>query len=571
MNKKFPIHWLEEIIDEISERCVPEITLATGKTPSGHIHIGILREILICDSLRRILEKQNKKIKSYLFLDSLDAAKRFPEYVDEAFQKEHIGKPFVLIPCPFKECKCESYAHHFGNELISTFDAFGIKNQIIWTHELYKKKEMQEKIRIALENTEKIKEILRKYILPTLDEKQKEEFVEMQNTWMPVMAICEKCKRIQGRDANGNIIPNRVLSYYKKNNSVVYECSACGFKSEISIYSGNLKLNWRIDWPAKWSIFKTTCEPAGKDHCVKGGAYDTGLELSKEIYKYDGPIKVPYEWLRLGDYDMKTSKGIVFTPKKYLDMADPELFRMLILRTNPMKHISLRIEEIYQYNDYYERMEDIYYTIQKAESEEEKQLVQFLFPLIKKNGIPNKKAERLPLNLLIFLSQIQNILSPEKIYEKAKSIMELKVFENIIPIDEFGFLLERTKKWIEEIKKTLEKEKNEKLKLYILQKISIFSIPEKVDKTILNKLNYQQKEGIKRLKDFLLENEHLNEDLIQNKIFSIANKDLQIPPKKIFEAIYQIILGKNVGPRLGSFLMLLDKEWLVYRLTIEAN
>ena len=64
-----------------------KITLATGKTPSGHIHLGILREIVICDAIRRIFEEEGKKVEFYLFLDDLDAAKRFPDYIKKSFQK----------------------------------------------------------------------------------------------------------------------------------------------------------------------------------------------------------------------------------------------------------------------------------------------------------------------------------------------------------------------------------------------------------------------------------------------------------------------------------------------------
>ena len=571
MNKKFPAHWLEEIVDKISQRNVQKITLSTGKTPSGHIHIGILREILICDALRRIFEEKGDKVEALLFLDDLDAAKRFPEYIDKNFQEKHLGKPFALIPCPIKECGCKSYAYHFGNELISTFPDFGIKIRAIWTHELYKKKEMQEKIRITLENTKLIKDILKKYILPTLDEVKKKQFIEMLKNWMPVMAICEKCNKIQFRDTNGSIKPNRVLEYNKNKKSVVYECSACGNYNEISIYNGNLKLNWRIDWPAKWALFKTTCEPAGKDHCVKGGSYDTGLELCQKVFGYEGPIKVPYEWLRLGDRDMKTSKGIVFTPEKYLEIADPELYRMLILRTNPMKHISLRIEELPQYFDYYERMENIYYDLEKTESEEEREFFRYMYPLTKINGVPIEKPHKIPLKLLIFLSQIQNILSMEDLYNKTKSVSEIKDFEEIFSIEDFKDILQRTEKWVKQVKKTIENEKNNAVKKYILQRISLFEIPDKMDKNLLNKLDEKQINGIKKLRNFLIENEKVDGDLIQNKIFKIAKEDLNIAPKKLFEAIYLIILGKKFGPRLGSFLSLLDKNWLLERLNVGST
>ncbi|TFF98845.1 MAG: lysine--tRNA ligase [Promethearchaeota archaeon] len=568
LEKNHHIHWLEEILEKIENRNQDIITLATGKTPSGHIHVGILREIIICDALRRKLQEKGKNVRFFLFIDSLDAAKRFPDYIDQEFQDKHIGKPFNLIPCPFDDCNCESYAHHFGNELISTFEDFGIKNEIIWTHELYKTKEMKKRIKIALKNVDKIKEILKKYILPTLDDEKKIQFLEMQKKWMPVMAICRKCKKIQTRKKDGSIIPNRIDTYNDEDETIRYKCPVCGNEETVSIYEGDLKLNWRIDWPAKWDIYKTTCEPAGKDHCVKGGSYDTGLEICQKIYNYKGPIKVSYEWLRLGERDMKTSKGIVFTPKKYLEIADPEIFRMLILRTNPMKHISFRIEEFPQYYTYFEKMENIFYSIEKPDSKEEGKFFNYLYPLVNTDEVSEKKPIRIPLNLLIFLSQIQNILSLDKLYNKAKEEIGNTNFEESISKSDFEYILIRTNNWIDEIKKIIEETKDPKVKRNIQRKITIFSIPEKVNKDLKQELTLNQRHGIKLLRSFLIKNKNLTADKIQNKIFKIAKEELKISPKKMFQAVYKIILGKKFGPRLGPFLKILDDEWLLNRLDI---
>lgn len=569
MTKEFPIHWLEDIVKKIDNRNVEKITLATGKTPSGHIHIGILREIIICDAIRRIYEKRGKDVEFFLFMDSFDAAKRFPDYISKEFQEKHLGKPFFMIPCPYEDCKCESFAFHFGNELISTFSDFGIKNEIIWTHELYRQKEMQEKIKKSLHNTDIIKNILRSYILPTLDEDKKEKFIEMQKNWMPVMVICEKCNKIQHKKMDGSILPNRVRRFDKNENTVHYTCPACGYKNEISIYSGRLKLNWRVDWPAKWSLFKTTCEPAGKDHCVKGGAYDSGLEICQKVFGYEGPIKVPYEWLRLGERDMKTSKGIVFTPQKYLKLADPEIFRMLILRTDPMKHISLRIEELPQYYDYYEKMEEVFFEESSSElSNEEKKILNFLYPLTITHEIPKNKPERIPLNLMIFLSQIQNILDMKDLYAKAEEIMDKESFENLISFENFKAQIKKTKKWINEVKKIINEVEDPKKKREISRKITIFEIPEKVNKNLVNNLDKKQIDGIRLIREFLKNNEELTEENIQNKIFNVAKEQVEISPKKLFQALYQVILGKKYGPRLGSFILLLDKEWLLNRLNL---
>jgi len=564
VSKDFSTFWLDETVEKISKRKPPKITLSAGKTPSGHIHIGILREIIICDALRRIFEKQGNFVNFYLFIDDFDAAKRFPDYIDKDFQEKHLGKPFALIPCPFKECGCESYAAHFGNELISIFPDFGIDNKIIWTFKLYQEKRMQDKVKIALDNTNLIKNILKKYILPTLDNKSKQEFIAMQKTWMPVMVLCENCSKLQKRSADGSIIPNRALSYFKEKEEVTYECPACNHKGKVSIYSGRLKLNWRIDWPAKWTIFNTTCEPAGKDHSIKGGAYDTGLEICKKVFDYKGPIKLPYEWLRLGEQDMKTSKGIVFTPKKYLDLADPEIYRMLILRTNPMKHISLRIEEIPQYHDYYDNMEDIYYKNKEPESKQELEFFIYLYPLTKINEVPETKPIKIPFKFLTFLAQIQNLLSIEKLYEKAIQVIECE--EQDLSFAEFNFILKRTENWLIEVKKIIETIKDVKKKNYILSKIEIFTIPEKIDKNVIDKLDKRQLKGISLFIEFIIQDTPLEPNIIQNKIFTIAKEELKIPPKRLFEALYIIILGKNSGPRLGPFIAMLDKGWLLTRL-----
>jgi len=564
LNKEFSIHWLEDIIKEISNRKLEQITLATGKTPSGHVHLGILREILICEALRKRLTDRGNKVDFFLFLDDFDAAKRFPDYIDKQFQNEHLGKPFALIPCPEKDCGCESYGHHYGNELTSTFKDFGIESKIIWSFELYQTKEMQAKVKIALENNELIKKILKKYILPTLDEEKQHSFIKMQETWMPAMVLCENCNRTQKRASDGTISPNRALSYLKEEESVSYTCPACGFSNLISLSSGRVKLNWRVDWPAKWALFNTTCEPAGKDHSVKGGAYDTGLEICQKIYDYQGPVKVPYEWLRLGDQDMKTSKGIVFTPKNYLEIADPEIYRMLIYRTNPMKHISLRIEELPQYYDFFEKVENVYYGTEKLESRNEEEFMKYLYELTKIKILPEERQPKISFDLLLFLTQIQNLLPLERLYQKALNWVEDK--NSLSTLEEFEFLLQKTSNWIDEVKKIIKQKYGEKKQNFVLNKLGIFSIPTKVNQKIVDQLSQTQISALKNFKNFLLTKKNLDSEIIQNEIFNISKQTEDLPAKDLFKAFYLIILGKDSGPRLGAFIMLLGKEWVLNRL-----
>ena len=166
------------------------------------------------------------------------------------------------------------------------------------------------------------------------------------------------------------------------------------------------------------------------------------------------------------------------------------------------------------------------------------------------------------------MAQIQNILSLDKLYEKAKTYAKNHNFESKVTIQEFETLLSQTNNWIQEVKKILESEKDSRVKKEIMKKLELFTIPDEIDDKIIMKIENDQIKGIRLLKEYLKTTEVLDSNSIQNKIFSIAKNDLDLPPRKLFEAIYQIILGKKSGPRLGSFISLLDKDWLLERFNI---
>jgi len=244
---------------------------------------------------------------------------------------------------------------------------------------------------------------------------------------------------------------------------------------------------------------------------------------------------------------------------------------MLILRTNPMKHISLRIEEIPQYHDYYEKMENIFYGVEEPESKEEYAFYKYIYPLTKVSYTPEIKPIRIPLKLLTFLSQMQNILSLDKLYDKAILSLRINKTENTVSIEDFKVLLKRTENWINEVKNKLTRITDQKIIRSILNKIDIFTIPETVAMDLINNLSDKQLKGLILFKNYLLEDTNIDADSIQNKIFTIAKEELEIPPRKMFEAFYLLLLGNKSGPRLGPFILMLDKEWLLKRLNQLEN
>ncbi|MCF2138965.1 MAG: lysine--tRNA ligase [Candidatus Lokiarchaeota archaeon] len=561
----FPDHWLESIIKEIGSRNPKEVNLATGKTPSGHIHMGIMRELLICEAIRRIYSEKGFPVKFRLFIDSLDAAKRFPSYISSDYAKKHLGKPFALIPNPFNPKDTQSYAEFFGNELQDTFKEMGINAEIIWTHNLYKTTEMKEKIRIGLKKNELVKEIVARYLTKSMSPEQKQDYIKQQKTWMGAMVICEKCQSTQKKQKDGTISPNRVLEYIEQTDECIYKCPSCGYNGRVTIESGLVKLNWRLDWPAKWTIFNTICEPAGKDHCTPGGSYDTGLELCQKVYGYQGPIKVAYEWLRLGDRDMKTSKGIVFTPSKFLEMAEAKILRMLIYQTNPNKHISIRIEEMEQYYNEFQRIERIYYGLEEPTSESEKREIEYIYPLIIPNEIPKTLKYQIPFRFITILAQLKPILKEQGIINRTRKYLLKEYGIEDFNIDSLNIQLKKASNWIQEMNALIENEKNPQIKKELSQKIIRFSIIEEITPEIISRLNSDQFMILKTFFSKIQEEKELTEEKIKDIMINIK-EELNVKPMKIFQAFYLIFLGNKKGPRLGPLMAMMDINWIKNRI-----
>lgn len=310
-------HWAEEIAEEVfKRRSAKKHVVATGITPSGHIHIGNLREIIIADAVRNALLKQGVDAEMIYVGDTYDPLRRRYRFLPEGYEK-HIGKPLSEIPDP--EGCCKNYAEHFLNPFLESLEELGIKIKLYRADELYKRGAYADAIKTALEQRADIKRII--------DEATKRRSPE---DWSPFNPICESCGRltttkVKGFDADG--------AFYE------CECGHGGFAS----FKGGGKLTWRVDWAARWKILGVTVEPFGKDHAVAGGSYDTGVRISKEIYGYEPPFPIPFEHiiLKLGGQlaKMSSSAGVNIPVKEILEVVPPEILKYAILRTKPERHI----------------------------------------------------------------------------------------------------------------------------------------------------------------------------------------------------------------------------------------
>lgn len=546
LQEEFSIHWIRDLVDKVVERDPDEYLIVTGKSMSGSVHIGFMKEIIIADVIKRELQALGKQSKTVFISDDYDPIRSFPPSLTLS-PDEYMGVPYSDAPDPYG-C-CESLGAHWTNEIADAFPEFGADPETVLQSELYKTKEMLDAVRTCLEHTETIREILIENVARDFDEKQKAEYIESMKTWYPASVICPECGRIQS-GGKGSIVPNRVTLYNKENDEVSYKCAHCGHSETEKFDKLRLKLSWRVDWPAKWFVMQTTCEPAGKDHAVKGGSYDTGLEMSRRVFGWSGPVKVPFEWVRLAGSDMGTSKGNVFTPRSWLNIAPPELFRYMVLRTDLEKANNIQTDLIPDLVDIYETFERTYYGLDDVDSEKQ-DFAKVLFPNTEVRPVSDEYIPKLSFKFAVVTSQLQEILSEDTILERCYDV--LKKQHNLTDISPeakalIPTRLSRALHWVKEFGSERD----------------IVEVPDNVPADIISTFTDDDKRFLSKLVE-VLHIEKLDEDDIQSLIFNTA-REVDIKPKRAFQLLYRILISRKSGPRLGPFLKLLGNEWVLERI-----
>ncbi len=545
--EEISIHWIQDVVDRVLERDADEYLMSAGKSPSGPIHIGFVRELIISDVIKRKLLDLGKKARTMFIVDDYDPVRSFPPGVPLSID-EWAGIPYSDVPDPFG-C-CSSYGAHWGNELIEALPEYGLDPEIVWTSEIYKMPEMLDEIRLCLKNTEMIREIMIEYVARDFSSEQRAEYIESMKTWYPGSVICPNCGRLQA-GTKGSIQPNRILSYDPETDLVSFKCHYCGLEDTRPLDELRIKLTWRIDWPAKWHIFNVTCEPAGKDHAVKGGSYDTGLEISRRVFGWEGPVKVPYEWVQIGGRDMATSEGIVFSPKVWMDIAPPELYRFLILKTDISRTINIQPERIPDLVDQYDRFERIYYGLEDV-SDEQRQLARLLYPLCEVKPVQAEYVPKLSFKYAVVLSQLEDILGREVVIENCVNALK-KQYSLTSVSEESMYHIERRLRmalnWVQQ---------------YGTER-DLISVPPDVPPEIRQTLTDKDRAFLSALLERLDSNE-LTDEEIQTAVFETA-KSVGLKDRRAFVVLYRILISRKSGPRLGPFLNLLGLDWVRDRIS----
>lgn len=491
------IHWTDVIAEKLLRRGNKH-TVASGITPSGSIHIGNMREVVTADAVYRGLEDKGADVRLIYIADTFDPLRKVYPFLSSDYEA-HVGKPLSDIPCPCGGHR--NYAEHFLLPFIESLNALGIRPGVYRADELYKEGKYLEAIKIALLNRDRIARIISEV-----------SGRELETGWNPFNPICNEC---------GKLTTTKVTGFDPAAETVDYACT-CGSRGTVSMKGGG-KLTWRVDWPARWPIFGTTVEPFGKDHATAGGSYDTGKRISQEIYHYEPPYPVVYEWIMLkGMGAMHSSTGVAISIEEMLEIVPPEVLRYLIIRQKPEKHIEFDPGlALLNLIDEYDQIEGDKRSYQLSQTEA-------------------SKPTDIPFRHMV----------------TAVQIAEGKDFDHLLTV------LKRTDYDISDIEAIRQRADNAR---NWLEKYAPPFVKFKVRETLppqVKSFTPGQKKALSILADRM--DHGMTGQEVHDSMYEVAEKS-GLPAKKIFETVYLALLGIKSGPRAGYFLSSLDRDFVVNR------
>jgi lysyl-tRNA synthetase class 1 len=470
-----------------------KIILQTGYGPSGLPHIGTFGEVARTSMMVNALNQLTDLPKEIItFSDDLDGLRKVPDNVpNQELLKNNLHKPLTQVPDPFE--KFNSFGEH-NNEMLKIFlNKFDFKYNFKSSTSLYKTGFFNSSLQVILENYQGIMDI----IIPTLGK-------ERQKTYSPFLPICPE---------TGVVLEIPALEIKKDKSKIIFDNK--GKKLESSIFDGNCKLQWKVDWAMRWYALDIDFEMYGKD------LIESAI-LSSRIIKLLGkssPSGFAYElFLDEKGEKISKSKGNGITIDQWLDYASPESLSLYMYQ-NPKRAKKL-------YNEIVPKAVDEYLEfIEKSKTQSELQLLMNPVWHVHNGDIP-KEEIIMTFSMLLNLVETSNADSKEllwkfvKKYKKGISEKNYPIFDNLIgyAIRYFNDVIKLKKNY----KKTNEKEKNALLAL------------------------------IKTLENC---NDEMTPEDIQTLIYSTGKENgYSENLRDWFKLIYEVVFGDENGPRMGFFI-----------------
>jgi len=234
------------------------VLFETGYGPSGLPHIGTFGEVARTTMIRRAFEViSDIPTKLICFSDDLDGMRKVPGNVpNPEMLRAHLQRPLTDVPDPFGTH--ESFGAH-NNAMLNRFlDTFGFEYEFISSTEFYRSGRFDEVLLRACERYDAVMAVMLKSL--------RDERRETYSIFLPI------------HPDTGRVLYVPMKNVDAARGEITFDDEE-GREITLPVTGGNVKLQWKPDFGARWAALDVDFEMYGKDHSTNTPIYDGICEI----------------------------------------------------------------------------------------------------------------------------------------------------------------------------------------------------------------------------------------------------------------------------------------------------
>jgi len=475
------------------------VLFETGYGPSGLPHIGTFGEVLRTTMIRRAFEViSDVPTKLICFSDDLDGMRKIPGNVPNQEElAKHMHKPLTSVPDPFGEF--ESFGHHNNAMLRRFLDTFGFEYEFYSAREFYQTGQFDEILKRACERYDDVMKVMLKSL--------REERAATYSIFLPI------------HPETGRVLYVPMKNVDPVNHTVTFD-DEDGKEWTLPVTGGNVKLQWKPDFGARWAALGVDFEMYGKEHATNTAIYDRICE----ILGGKKPEHFSYE-LFLDENGQKISKsdGNGISIDQWLSYASTEslsYFMYLKPKTAKRMHFDVIPKAV---DEYHQQLRA--YADQDSAARANNPVFH-----IHGHNVPASDMV-VPFAMLLNLASVSGAEDKETLWGFIKRYAPDASAENNPQMDEAaGFAVRYYNDFVKPTK--------------------VYRDPDAKERAAMLDL-------VARLKDW---DGGLDAEELQSMVFAVGKVHDFEPLRAWFTALYEVLLGASQGPRFGGFIALYGVE-----------
>ncbi|MHA1600534.1 MAG: lysine--tRNA ligase [Alphaproteobacteria bacterium] len=473
------------------------VLFQTGYGPSGLPHIGTFGEVVRTTMVRQAFGRLSDiPTRLFCFSDDMDGLRKVPDNIpNREMLAQHLGKPLTKIPDPFGEF--ESFGHHNNARLRGFLDNFGFEYEFQSSTDWYTSGRFDTALRKVLERYDEVMAIM----LPSLGE-------ERRQTYSPFLPICPD---------TGRVLQAPVIARDVDAGTITYRDEA-GKSVEVPVTGGHCKLQWKPDWGMRWFALAVDYEMSGKDLI-------DSVRLGSRITQALGgrpPMTLTYElFLDEGGEKISKSRGNGLTVEDWLTYAPPESLALFMYQ-KPKAAKRLYFDVIPRAVDDYLSHLDRF-----AGQDPAQRLENPVWHIHSGHNGPPAAETHISYAMLLNLTSVCNTEDPAVLWGFISRYVPTARPDNAPILDTLvGNAIRYYRDFVKPNK--------------------LYRPPSEMERAALEDL-LEQLQALPADADA---------EAIQTQVYEVGKRHDFPDLRAWFKALYEILLGQDQGPRMGSFISL---------------